>query len=122
MSDELFAIGEVANKLNLPVHTIRYWTKMFDNIEYTMINGRRYFDNLAIEEFKKIKDLEYKKGLSISGIKQMLRYRKIDVNKLDGANRDIIADKVNEAINIINKQILYIDNILLENEANNENT
>ena len=52
----------------------------------------------------------------------MLRYRKIDVNKLDDANRDIIADKVNEAINIINKQILYIDNILLENEANNENT
>ena len=118
----MLSIGEVAKKLNLPVHTIRYWTKMFDNIEYTMINGRRYFDNLAIEEFKKIKDLEYKKGLSISGIKQMLRYRKIDVNKLDDANRDIIADKVNEAINIINKQILYIDNILLENEANNENT
>ena len=122
MSDELSSIGEVANKLNLPVHTIRYWTKMFDNIEYTMINGRRYFDNLAIEEFKKIKDLEYKKGLSINGIKQMLRYKKIDVNKLNDINRDIISDKVTEAINTITKQISYIDNILLENEMNNENS
>lgn len=116
MDDNLYSIGEVAKKLNLPVHTIRYWATIFKHIEFATKNGRRYFDNTAIDEFKKIKELEHKKGLTIDGIKQLLRYKKIDMNKLDKVNKNIISNQLDKAISIIQKQLSMLqckeDNII----------
>ena len=84
---EEYSIGDVAKMLNVPVHTVRFWTSEFKHIECLRHNGRRYYDNKAIEELKKIKELSHKKGIKIDGIKQMLRYHKIDMEKLDKANK-----------------------------------
>ena len=78
-----YSIGDVAKKLNLPVHTIRFWT----------------------EEFKKIKELSHKKGLKIEGIKQMLRYHKIDMEKLDKANKIDFQAKLEQSLKKIDKII-----------------
>lgn len=116
----MFSIGNVAKKLNLPVHTIRYWTQTFNHIKVSTINGRRYYDESAVEELKKIKELEYKKGLKIDGIKQMLRYHKIDMDKMEKANKSYISSKIDEALKIIDRQLTSCceDNI----DANSNNT
>ena len=49
-----YSIGDVAKMLNLPVHTIRFWTETFKHIVCLKRNGRRYYDEKAIDEFCKI--------------------------------------------------------------------
>ena len=106
MGDEkFFSIGEVAEILNLPVHTIRYWTQTFEHIEFSTKNGRRYYDNAAVDELKKIKELAHKKGMKIEGIKQMLRYKKIDMNKFEAANKNDACKKLQLIIENIDKLI-----------------
>ena len=104
-ADKLYSIGEVATKLNVPVHTIRYWTQIFEHIEITTRKGRRYYDDIAVSELKKIKDLAYKKGIKIDGIKQMLRYHKIDMKKIENA----LANSQQLALE---KNIDFIDKII----------
>ena len=100
-----FSIGDVAKMLKLPVHTIRYWTQTFEHIEFSTKNGRRYYDNAAIDELKKIKELAHKKGMKIEGIKQMLRYKKIDMNKFEAANKNDACRKLQLIIENIDKLI-----------------
>lgn len=106
-----YSIGEVAKKLNLPVHTIRFWTETFEHIEYLKRNGRRYYDEKAIEELKKIKELSHKKGMKIEGIKQTIRYHKIDMNKLQEAQKGEFENKVEFCINKISKIIEMLNKI-----------
>ena len=44
-----YSIGETAKLLNVPVHTIRFWTDEFDHIECRRRNNRRYYDFTAVE-------------------------------------------------------------------------
>ena len=115
----MFSIGNVAKKLNLPVHTIRYWTQTFNHIKVSTINGRRYYDESAVEELKKIKELEYKKGLKIDGIKQMLRYHKIDMDKMEKANKSYISSKIDEALKIIDRQLTSCCEDNIDTNSNN---
>ena len=104
-NENFFSIGDVAKMLKLPVHTIRYWTQTFEHIEFSTKNGRRYYDDVAIGELKKIKELAHKKGMKIEGIKQMLRYKKIDMNKFEAANKNDACRKLQLIIENIDKLI-----------------
>ena len=106
-----FSIGSVAKMLNLPVHTIRFWTETFDHIEYLKRNGRRYYDSNAIEELKKIKELSKKKGLKIEGIKQIIRYKKIDMEKLNEATMHDFQEKIQHTIKVIDKIINVLKSV-----------
>lgn len=105
-----YSIGEVAKMLNVPVHTVRFWTEQFKHIECLRRNNRRYYNNDAIEELKKIKELSHKKCIKIEGIKQMLKYHKIDMEKLNKVNEmnfqikiDSMIKKINKIIDLMNK-------------------
>ena len=100
---EEYSIGRVAKMLNLPVHTIRFWTEEFEHIECLRRKNRRYYDNKAVEELKKIKELSHRRGMKIEGIKQMLRYKKIDMDKLDEANKVEFQTRIETAIRKIDK-------------------
>ena len=104
-TDKEYSIGEVAKILNLPVHTIRFWTQTFNHIEFFTKKGRRYYDNKAIEELKNIKELSHKKGIKIEGIKQMIRYKKIDMDKINEANKIDLCKRLEKSINILDKII-----------------
>ena len=76
------SIGEVAEILNLKnnkngslnTHTIRFWEKNFKQIKpKTFDSKRRYYDNDAIEVLKKIKYLLKEEGMTIEGVKKMLK-------------------------------------------------
>tara|TARA_B100000963_G_C22628575_1_gene673692 strand:- start:323 stop:703 length:381 start_codon:yes stop_codon:yes gene_type:complete len=89
--DKLVTISELSKILDLkdnitnkPLnHTIRYWEKEFKEIRPKKINNRRYYSAKQVEIIKMIKFLLKNKGLTIKGVKKLM---KLKINKLDEAN------------------------------------
>ena len=84
-------ISEVSKILHLtnPInkkplnHVLRYWEKEFKVIKPKMINKRRYYSTKQIKIIKTIKFLLKNKGMTISGVKNLL---KVNINRLDDLN------------------------------------
>ena len=95
---KLINISEVSKIVNLidpttkkPLnHILRYWEKEFKEIKPKKINNRRYYSNKQIEEIKKIKFLLKNKGMTISGVKNLLRS---NIIKLDDDNLNSLKDE-----------------------------
>ena len=89
--NKFLSISDLSIKLNLinrktkkPLnHVLRYWEKEFREIRPKKINNRRYYSGEQVELIKMIKFLLKNKGLTISGVKDLM---KNDVNKLDVTN------------------------------------
>ena len=76
MDSEYFAsINEVSKRLSVPAHTLRYWEKQFPVIirPTTGAGGRRYYRTETVDRLIIIRDLLYKHGLTIAGVKKLLR-------------------------------------------------
>ena len=83
-------LGLINPKTRKPLnHILRYWEKEFKEIKPKKINKRRYYSNKQIEEIKKIKFLLKNKGMSISGVKNLLKSNTI---KLDDDNSNSLND------------------------------
>ena len=100
-------IGEVAKMLNLVnkkngnlnTHTIRFWEKEFKQIRPKILTGnRRYYNQSSIEILKKVKYLLKEQGMTINGVKKLLKNDKslkldefsnnsISVNNIDIKNK-----------------------------------
>ena len=67
-------INEVAKRLDLPAHTLRYWEKQFGGAIKTTTGsgGRRYYRPEVIEKLETIKSLLYDRGMTIAGVKKMI--------------------------------------------------
>jgi len=89
--NKFFSISDMSKILNLvdPVtkkplnHVLRYWEKEFKEIRPKKINNRRYYSVKQLEIVKMIKFLLKNKGMTISGVKNLL---KTNINKLDDHN------------------------------------
>ena len=88
----LLNISEVSKVINLldssnkPLNYIlRYWEKEFKQIKPKKINNRRYYTEEQVEIIKLIKFLLKNKGMTVSGVKNLLN---LNINKLDGYNSD----------------------------------
>ncbi len=87
-NNEYFAsINEVSKRLSVPAHTLRYWEKQFPVIirPTTGSGGRRYYRAETVQRLEAIKDLLYNRGMTIAGVKKMIR---------DGALTDTAATSV----------------------------
>lgn len=76
MDNEYFAsINEVSKRLSVPAHTLRYWEKQFPVAirPTTGAVGRRYYRTETVDRLVVIRDLLYKHGLTIAGVKKLLR-------------------------------------------------
>ena len=90
---KLLNISEVSKAINLvdasnnkPLNYIlRYWEKEFKQIKPKKINNRRYYTEEQFEIIKLIKFLLKNKGMTVSGVKNIL---KLNINKLDDYNSD----------------------------------
>tara|TARA_B100001248_G_C27226861_1_gene382915 strand:+ start:29 stop:409 length:381 start_codon:yes stop_codon:yes gene_type:complete len=88
---KLINISEASKQLNLidkisqkPLnHILRYWEKEFKEIKPKKINNRRYYTTEQFEILKMIKFLLKNKGMTISGVKTLLKSK---INKLDDTN------------------------------------
>ncbi len=75
-TNEYFAsINEVSKQLAVPAHTLRYWEKQFPVAirPTTGAGGRRYYRTDTVKKLIKIKDLLYTHGMTIAGVKKLLR-------------------------------------------------
>lgn len=89
-NNEYFAsINEVSKRLDVPAHTLRYWEKQFPTAikPTTGAGGRRYYRTETVAKLIVIKDLLYKHGMTIAGVKKLLR----DGNLPTDAKNNIIA-------------------------------
>jgi DNA-binding transcriptional MerR regulator len=90
---KLLSISELSKFLNLvnpktnkPLnHVLRYWEKEFRQIRPKKIKNRRYYSSEQVEIVKMVKFLLKDKGITISGVKNILKY---NINKLDDYNLD----------------------------------
>ena len=64
-------------------HILRYWEKEFREIKPKKINNRRYYSFKELEKIKMIKFLLKNKGMTISGVKNLLNLNR---NLLDDGN------------------------------------
>ena len=77
-------LGLVDVKTKKPYnHILRYWEKQFKQIKPKIFNKRRYYSAKQIEIIKMIKFLLKEKGMTIAGVKNIL---KSNINSLDGYN------------------------------------
>ncbi|MDR2685735.1 MAG: MerR family transcriptional regulator [Rickettsiales bacterium] len=67
-------ISDVSKKMGLPSHVLRFWEKQFPNFvkPTTGAGGRRYYRTTDIENLERIKDLLYRQGYTIRGVKKLL--------------------------------------------------
>ena len=69
------SINDVSKRLGVPAHTLRYWEKQFPSAikPTTGAGGRRYYRAETVDKLFVIKDLLYTHGMTIAGVKKMLR-------------------------------------------------
>jgi len=106
-------IGEVARILNLTnpktgslsTHTIRFWEKEFKQLKPKILTGnRRYYDQKNIEILKKIKFLLKDQGMTINGVKKLLKNGEpLELDEI--ANNSIRADNLRNKLIKISKII-----------------
>ena len=85
---KLLNITDLAKKLNLINHKtkkplnyiLRYWEKEFKQVKPTKIRNRRYYSQKQVETIKLIKFLLKDKGMTINGVKNVLKTK---INSLD---------------------------------------
>ena len=109
-------IGEVAKILQLKskkkgllsTHTIRFWETQFKQIKPKILNAnRRYYDERTINLLKKIKYLLKDKGMTINGVKKVLKGEEsLELDEM--ANNSIKADNLRNKLNKISKIIKNI--------------
>ena len=109
-------IGEVAKILQLkskkkgvlPTHTIRFWETQFKQIKPKILNAnRRYYDKGTINLLKKVKFLLKDKGMTINGVKKVLKGEEsLELDEM--ANNSIKADNLRNKLNKISNIIKNI--------------
>ena len=95
-NNEYFSsINDVSKRLDIPAHTLRYWEKQFPVAikPTTGAGGRRYYRVETVNRLVVIKDLLYNRGMTIAGVKKMLR---------DGTFPDAPGDVVISATSPVN--------------------
>ncbi len=118
---ELSKILELIDpKTNKPQnHIIRYWEKEFKEIRPKKINNQRYYSPQQVELIKNIKFLLKNKGLTISGVKEFIKFNinKLDENKLDSLNADYYKVNLKAKSKLILNKINKIKNYGKKNSS-----
>ena len=118
---KLINISQLANLLNLinsktkkpSNYILRYWEKEFKQIKPIILKNRRYYSQKQINIIKLIKFLLKDKGMTVNGVKNVL---KSNINSLDDYNSySLKADYLKENIKIKSKTILEKINKLKKN-------
>ena len=91
MDKEYFvSINEVAKRLSVPAHTLRYWEKQFPTAirPTTGAGGRRYYRPETVAKLEIIKSLLYDRGMTIAGVKKMIHDGELSVEVRASKTKD----------------------------------
>jgi DNA-binding transcriptional MerR regulator len=87
-----FTIGEVAQLCGVKPHVLRYWEQEFTQLRPMKRRGnRRYYQHHEVLMIRRIRDLLYDEGFTISGARNKLRDTSVLLpaqEMLDGLEKD----------------------------------
>jgi DNA-binding transcriptional MerR regulator len=83
-----FTIGEVSELCGVKPHVLRYWEQEFTQLKPVKRRGnRRYYQHHEVLLIRKIRELLYEQGFTISGAR----------NRLDGAEEKVETTSIPQA-------------------------
>ena len=83
-----FTIGEVSELCGVKPHVLRYWEQEFTQLKPVKRRGnRRYYQHHEVLLIRRIRELLYEEGFTISGAR----------NRLDNANAAFVPEERSEA-------------------------
>ncbi len=113
-----FTIGEVSELCGVKPHVLRYWEQEFSQLKPVKRRGnRRYYQHHEVLLIRRIRELLYEQGFTISGARNKLDSRGIDLAELNGADliaADIVAEPEVPALDrdMIRTELIAILNLL----------
>ena len=70
-----FTIGEVSELCAVKAHVLRYWEQEFTQLRPVKRRGnRRYYQHHEVLLIRRIRELQYEEGFTISGARQRLEH------------------------------------------------
>jgi DNA-binding transcriptional MerR regulator len=89
-----FTIGEVSELCGVKPHVLRYWEQEFTQLKPVKRRGnRRYYQHHEVLLIRKIRELLYEQGFTISGARN--RLEGAELNVADEAKTELIAPQAN---------------------------
>src|SRR5438876_9050838 len=81
-----FTIGEVSELCGVKPHVLRYWEQEFTQLKPVKRRGnRRYYQHHEVLLIRRIRELLYEEGFTISGARNRLDNARIENGRLDSA-------------------------------------
>ncbi|MCE9642115.1 MAG: MerR family transcriptional regulator [Betaproteobacteria bacterium] len=103
-----FTIGEVSELCGVKPHVLRYWEQEFTQLKPVKRRGnRRYYQHHEVLLIRRIRDLLYDQGFTISGARNRLDEIVTEPAK---TNRAVAAGKANLAV--VRKEIKSVLDLL----------
>ena len=92
MSEYFMPISELAKKLDIPAHTLRYWEKEFPSliVPATGAGGRRYYRENTVANITALKKYLYADGYTIDGVKKLILNGEFVANESADKNPQVI--------------------------------
>ena len=88
-----FTIGEVSELCGVKPHVLRYWEQEFTQLKPVKRRGnRRYYQHHEVLLIRRIRELLYEEGFTISGARNRLDNVRIENGRVD--NGDAHEDKI----------------------------
>ncbi|MES2018145.1 MAG: MerR family transcriptional regulator [Pseudomonadota bacterium] len=82
-----FTIGEVSELCGVKPHVLRYWEQEFTQLKPVKRRGnRRYYQHHEVLLIRRIRELLYEQGFTISGARNKLDSRGADIASDEGQN------------------------------------
>jgi DNA-binding transcriptional MerR regulator len=92
-----FTIGEVSDLCGVKPHVLRYWEQEFTQLKPVKRRGnRRYYQHHEVLLIRRIRELLYEEGFTISGARNRLDNARIDNGRID--NGDHAEEKIDPPV------------------------
>lgn len=102
-----FTIGEVSELCAVKAHVLRYWEQEFAQLKPVKRRGnRRYYQHHEVLLIRRIRELLYEEGFTISGARQRLELDGTEVGEMQAAtvlSSSLESKKMREEIQAILK-------------------
>lgn len=99
-----FTIGEVSELCGVKPHVLRYWEQEFTQLKPVKRRGnRRYYQHHEVLLIRRIRDLLYGQGFTISGARNRLDdpQFKVEIEQSNASNQvPVVADQIEDATGV----------------------
>ena len=83
-----FTIGEVSELCGVKPHVLRYWEQEFTQLKPIKRRGnRRYYQHHEVLLIRRIRQLLYEEGFTISGARNRLDNARLDSSRIDAEEK-----------------------------------